>query len=508
MTYGHGTIDVLRSGRFRLRTPDGKGKYKPIGTYDTMDEAERMQRAAAIAQKRIPDGAATIADYGDMVIPRWKLSGKSSYKADISRWNIVKTHADWAQLPPDMVNRGVIKDFLVDLLSIDSERGSPYSPQSIKHVLILIRSIYKEAVDNELVDTNPALEIASPKGTSIVDNWTSLSTEEIAAVARCNRLTRLPTDQAIAPWPADKDLLSYEVGTVILLVVYTGLRQGECAALEWANVIDLDGAEPHLWISRSWNRPYTKTRKPRRVDLIPLAVALLKQWRSYVKGSLPKFVWGALYSYGYDWGWAIKTDFTNEVCYIGAKRIAGISRRVTFHHLRDTCASHLLTGTWGMKWTIAEVATLLGHTTTYVTERYARILPGAMAEIARNTYRKPAAALPIETEQKSRENKGRAMQDSNLRLLAPEANLRSAISNTYQQESRRVGGSALRLLQELGNGRVPDASSLLKLAEDLLEEETLTGTQAKLATKILIGGANALPAAIELAGLLRPALAP
>lgn len=53
---------------------------------------------------------------------------------------------------------------------------------------------------------------------------------------------------------------------------------------------------------------------------------------------------------------------------------AGIKRRVRWHDLRHTCATALLAGWWGRKWTLDEVAKMLGHGSTQVTERYARKL--------------------------------------------------------------------------------------------------------------------------------------
>ena len=52
---------------------------------------------------------------------------------------------------------------------------------------------------------------------------------------------------------------------------------------------------------------------------------------------------------------------------------AGITRPVRWHDLRHTCASALLQGQWGDKWTIEEVSAQLGHSSISVTERYAHL---------------------------------------------------------------------------------------------------------------------------------------
>lgn len=82
---------------------------------------------------------------------------------------------------------------------------------------------------------------------------------------------------------------------------------------------------------------------------------------------------GACHRDGYDAGWA------------RVLRLAGITRRVRFHDLRHTCASHLVQGTWGRVWTLAEVRTVLGHGSVRLTERYAHLCPGGIHDAARAT---------------------------------------------------------------------------------------------------------------------------
>lgn len=370
MTYGQGIIEKLPSGRFRVRVPDGKGKYKSA-TFDTMKEAERM-RAVLRVERPQTIVAMTVARYGERIIMRWKLAGKKSWDDDLSRWGKICEYAEWSEFSVDAVTRGAIKDLLIDMLAAETRYGTPYSPQSVKHCLNLIRGVFAAAVDNELIEVNPAIGIDPPKG-SEVSNWTALTQRELESIT-------------------GSPMLSAEQRAVFLFVSYTGLRQGECAALLWTDVRELDGDEPHLLVSKSWETS-TKNNKARRVDLIPAAAEILRNWRATpreVRKGRRTFdaarVWGERYALGYDWGWRDKPDMKNGVCWLGARRRAGISRRVTFHHLRDTCASHLLTGTWGRAWTIAEVATLLGHGTTFVTERYARLLPGQLAKAAAATF--------------------------------------------------------------------------------------------------------------------------
>ena len=47
-----------------------------------------------------------------------------------------------------------------------------------------------------------------------------------------------------------------------------------------------------------------------------------------------------------------------------------------FHDLRHTCASHLVRGTWGRRWSLEEVKEYLGHSSIQVTQRYAHLQDG------------------------------------------------------------------------------------------------------------------------------------
>ena len=49
------------------------------------------------------------------------------------------------------------------------------------------------------------------------------------------------------------------------------------------------------------------------------------------------------------------------------------------------CASHLVKGTWGQKWTLTEVRDYLGHSSVAMTERYAHLSAGQLAALVCNT---------------------------------------------------------------------------------------------------------------------------
>lgn len=149
---------------------------------------------------------------------------------------------------------------------------------------------------------------------------------------------------------------------LFLCLLHTGLRRGEVLALEWRSV-DLDRrvlvVEPEV----------AKSGKMRQVPLTRrLAEELLR-----LRGPSPRS--GRVFLRPDGGGWSPHTlaDWVKKT----RAACTGISedrrRKVTLHVLRHTFASHL--SQQGVP--LQEIAKLLGHSSTYVTERYAHLAPDA-----------------------------------------------------------------------------------------------------------------------------------
>lgn len=93
-----------------------------------------------------------------------------------------------------------------------------------------------------------------------------------------------------------------------------------------------------------------------------------------------------MFARGYDFGWA-DTPFKDKHCAVQIKpgwiTKLGIERRRRFHDFRDTAASHLLSGSWGERWSLQDVSEFIGHSDVKVTqERYASLLTEAKTRLA------------------------------------------------------------------------------------------------------------------------------
>jgi hypothetical protein len=132
------------------------------------------------------------------------------------------------------------------------------------------------------------------------------------------------------------------------------------------------------------------------------------------------------YAKGFDWGWADHPERT--VTRLGWWRRVGIKRRLRFHDLRDTAATHLLSGSWGPAWSMQEVSKFLGPSSIAVTEqRY--------AHLARDAKR--AAAQSVESDRRFRTPSKHCANTAEmvstelfnyLKSLAPEAGLEPTTS--------------------------------------------------------------------------------
>lgn len=418
--YGTGTVEARWiDGRwqFRARYPDGEGGRHELGMFDDEERAhgECNNRHAARQVVVVQSGSVAFCNYGERVLDRSKDKNKASWK---SVFNTVISRADFFDSALDEIERPLIKRWVNGLDEhVSDKTGEPISWQTQKHALGRVKHIFQEAVEEGLIKVNPAAGIKMKKRRGRV-RFEFLSIEQIAAVFAL--LTDL-RDRA-----------------VYALAIYVGMRQGEIAALDWRNVHLGNG--PHAMVVASWDDDTTKTDQHRRATIIPIAREILHAyWVSLgcpVAGLL--FPSGArrhrakekVLARGHDFEWSDQLDRRRGVHLLGIRRRAGIPRRVWFHHLRHTCASQLLMGNYGARWTLKEVGDLLGHSSETMTERYGHLSTESMDDLAARTTIAPQSPRDVSREdcdavEKPLESKAetilRAVRDSNPRPSAPEA---------------------------------------------------------------------------------------
>jgi len=407
-TPGSGNVETLPSGRFRARVRvPGRPRYysRP---FETREEAERHLAAvlAELAAANLaPTGSVTLRAYGGPWLDAREVSGEHrAIKTERSLWLTHVCAAEFIDWPLADVDRRAGKRWLEKLSrtkALAPRRGKGgttthakttrfVSWQTRRQALILARQVLDCAVEDEIIAANPFADLTVTKPAGADEEWTFLDLEEIALV----------TDGESIP---EAERVAFTVA------IYSGMRQGEMLGLLWPDV-HLEGDRPHV-VVRFSHRGRTKNGRTRIVPLLGPARVALERWKRACPRSDEGLVFptprGCRRQRGDDFGWADTHVPQREIARLRAKGLspaairpgwrsrAGINRHVRFHDLRHTCASHLVMGSWGAKWSLSEIASMLGHRDTSVTERYAHLGEDHLHRLASVTARGPQSGVAL-----------------------------------------------------------------------------------------------------------------
>lgn len=273
MRKSEGTVEVLPSGRARVRFCFGDGRPKTVSVSGKgrtfANEAEAEAYRAEMAGMLICNGAPStlLGKYGETVIDARELDGDTTdADNERSRW---RTHV----VADDIGNMAIgepqsldVRDWLKRL----KRKGLARSTRI--HCLNLMRAVMHEAFERELHEgPNPCVGIRLKKDKRTDEPWTFLLPEE--------------QDALVAATPAPLDcLVDFALGA--------GLRAGELVTLRLEDV-HLDAEPPYITV-RYGGLPTpdypqgqpTKSGKPRDVPLFGRALAAIKRWLSQLDGYL------------------------------------------------------------------------------------------------------------------------------------------------------------------------------------------------------------------------------
>lgn len=148
---------------------------------------------------------------------------------------------------------------------------------------------------------------------------------------------------------------------IFVVALETGLRKMDLLNLEWTQV-DLAGGFIRLLM-----------KKTKKWAVVPISALC----RSALEACCTRHVVNR-HVFVNDDGTRV-ADITLRRAFLRAKRIAGITRRFRFHDLRHTAACTLASAGVSLQ----VIQKILGHTSTKMTERYARVNDAADAEARR-----------------------------------------------------------------------------------------------------------------------------
>ncbi len=254
----------------------------------------------------------------------------------------------------------ISRDDVKELFAILSAKG--LSANTLKNVLIVLRVILNSAVEDGLLQGNPANKMG---------RFLPADPEKFEPVA----LTREETQLFLEAVDADFQLL-------FLTLLRTGMRWGEAAALRWGDIQfgrNEEDQNRFIWVRRNWVQgKFTspKSKKTRRIDLSrQLRRALLeardaRMLNAYLMGQASlsdELVFPS------EAGSVLDHSNVYSRYFLPAIERAGL-RHFRIHDLRHTFASQLLQDGASL----AYVRDQLGHSSISVTvDLYGHLVPSA-----------------------------------------------------------------------------------------------------------------------------------
>jgi len=300
------------------------------------------------------------ADYGRMWLRQYaeidcKRSTVAGYRS-ILETRLVPV---FGSVPLDQITRSQVKDFLSGLAKTGLSRNT------LRNTLCTLRVILNQAIEDELVDCNPAARLGRfAKTEKPKFQATALIRQESEAF--------LASTREVCP----------EYFALFLTALRTGLRRGELVALRWGDIqFGSDEGDPNRYIlvqnnyvARHFTTP--KSKKPRRVDLSRQLRGVLLELRD--RRMLSAFAAGKpsildeLVFLSPE-GSVLDPDNLVKRYFLPTIEHAGL-RRFRFHDLRHTFGSLLMQGGASLTY----VKEQMGHTSIQVTvDTYGHLIPGA-----------------------------------------------------------------------------------------------------------------------------------
>lgn len=378
-------------GVFRDKDFGGDREVSRAAAEEALDEARRVW----LSQHSPKGRGLTLVDYGRRLLDRWEKEGRRrGVGQDRTRFEFHIASAPFALEPLGALEHRAIQRWVRKLVNEEAAgprggAGKRRSRRTVLNALNLLRSMLRQAIEDDLIDESPARGVIVPRVERTEEDFLLLEAHEV--------------DLIIAARPSER--VSLAQLAAFTTAICTGMRPGELWGLRWADVPELDAAGGALIVRHSRSRA-TKGGRVRRVPLLEPARAILSEWRSEEERRLERppaadeLVWpgpgGEPYGQGYDAGWANRLQVRKgredrAWTQLGARWNLGVTRRVPLKDLRHTCACALLRGWWVERGWVArrlsmiEIAAWLGHRDSRTTEtHYARLAPGGLLDIVQS----------------------------------------------------------------------------------------------------------------------------
>lgn len=196
------------------RGEDGKRKYKTVYGYTQKDVDEAVLNVKLALKKGI-DVAAENDSFSEWATRLLKIK---KLEVSASQFGVIASAIDhlnnYLQTRPiSKIRTADIQDVIDDLACKNPNTGKPAAKRSLIMIRSVAGQIFKLAIDNRVMDYNPAPAVKIPK-TAPQEHRRALTEEE-------------------QKWILDTP---HRVQRAAMIMMYAGLRRGELIPLQWADI--------------------------------------------------------------------------------------------------------------------------------------------------------------------------------------------------------------------------------------------------------------------------------
>lgn len=259
-----------RKGMLYLRFKDENGQPRRLSTGLRVGQEEEAReilqkvQAQLDASRNEREAMLSLREYAEQWVEDRRQRGLLCYKDDESRLR----HHVFPVLGDTALEDVRPRD--VRALVRDLRAAGTLAPRTVRHVYATLRTMYRDAEVDELVDSNPCIlkKGELPGKTDKNPAWRA------KAIFTRSEVERLLWDETN---PTDRR-------TLYALMALAGLRFSEASALRWSDYEP--GLQPlgRLLINKAYNTKFhreksVKTERPRQVPVHPALARTLAEWK-------------------------------------------------------------------------------------------------------------------------------------------------------------------------------------------------------------------------------------
>ncbi len=358
--HGHGSVWRRGPSTFVVRwRENGERRLSPA--YATRELAERVRskiaadlQAGRTGLPRDLRDSPTLGSLGDAVLERRKLTHRS-WQTELGRWKL-HLRPFFGSRQASLVDPALIRSF------VEKKRAEGMNPSTVGHCVRLLSIIYTDLIERTGetgVKANPVRSLTratrrlykpthDPKNTPFI--------EKLADIARVQAA------------------LNDTTGVMFAVGAYAGLRPGEVKGLHWTDV-DIEKRRIKVWrqVFGGELGPL-KDDETRIVPILNPLLPILLAWKARTGGDGQLFRPLRAGKPGHPARFIQEHTLLNHLAAALEKR--ALPRITWYQATRHTFASR-----WVLNdGSIEKLASILGHSSTWVTERYAHLRPDLFKE--------------------------------------------------------------------------------------------------------------------------------